>query len=67
MEEIYTTIPYHKEKWSAKVTTSIAKLKIISDQIPEVFFTFLKVQAILRYHRKEGADKVNVNNALISF
>ena len=27
MEEIYTTIPYHKEKWSAKVTTSITKLK----------------------------------------
>ena len=49
------------------------KLKIISNQIPEVFFHFPEsptkrkqwLQGISRCHRKERVSKFNVNNALV--
>ena len=55
MEEIYKTTPYHKEKWSAKVTTSITKLKIISDQMPEVFFHFPESPGHFEIPQKRGS------------
>ena len=87
-EEIYTEISYREEKRYAKVTASgsgnyccvpkciksnSTKLKIISNQMPELFSHFPEspsrrkqwLIAISRYRRKERTDRFKINNALV--